>query len=157
MKSEKNLGGLKWKFKTRGLKKLFSLKMTSKTIIIIKLTVKKIVILDNLIHVDKFDTCEQVWFNINTLYNLNSSDYFYQWKNLDLTNSPACHMNIRDIHKMIKRVERGASGVETHCKLHLLVICRGSLCFSVVGLYIYRYIYKGLLVKLGCWSGEQLK
>ena len=46
-------------------------------------------------------------------------------------------MYIRDIHKMIRRVERGASGVETHCKPFLLVICRGSLCFSVVGLYVY--------------------
>ena len=62
-------------------------------------------------------------------------------ENQDLTNSPACQMYRRDIHKMIRRVERGASGVETHCKPFLLVICRGSLCFSVEGLYIYMDIY----------------
>ena len=62
-------------------------------------------------------------------------------KKLKLDKFTASQMYRRDIRKMIRRVERGASGVETHCKPFLLVICRGSLCFSVVGLYIYILIY----------------
>ena len=42
-------------------------------------------------------------------------------ENRDLTNSPAGHVYSRDIHKMIKRVERGASGVETHSKSFFLL------------------------------------
>ena len=42
-------------------------------------------------------------------------------ENLDLTNSPAGHMYSRDSHKMIRRVERGASGVETHSKPFFLL------------------------------------